>query len=273
MPHFHMDKSINLKCNDFEYEPTLQNAFDDCSALNVQAKSIPENKLAAFNAYMAKLRKEARSACPSTFHRFLRRALGEKRVVWCLTTSFDGLDEQPDPDYDGRIIRMYGDNRFLRCCMPSCPSLYCGDNMGIDEELIAGRTMYCPPCTEEARTIRSSRLAAQSTMRILRPAVDIHLPPDLHAGGDIRSDVIKAAESCYLLLIVGLPPRSGEIYDLMKAIGSEVHLRYGAVIYVDDQPIIGRSTDQCIDFHLQVSIEEFSTRVLAALDKVSHVFI
>jgi NAD-dependent SIR2 family protein deacetylase len=123
-----------------------------------------------------------------------------------------------------------------------------------------------------AQKIRSQRVAAQSAARILRPAVDIHLPIELHPDGEVRNGVIKAAEACHLLLIVGLPLKSGEVYDLIRAIGSEVHQRYGAVIYVDDQPIRGRNTSQCIDFHIQVDIEEFSTRVLAAMDKVSLVF-
>ncbi|KAG8734196.1 hypothetical protein FRC11_009298 [Ceratobasidium sp. 423] len=263
-----MEESIRLNHDSFDCQTTLKTAFDDCSVVNERAKSLREDKLAAFNKYMAELRIHARNAPVSAFHRFLQRALRERRVVRCLTTSFDGLDEQPDPDDDRRIIRMYGNNRFLRCLMRSCPGVYSADTAYMDDELKDGRTVLCPPCTKKAQKLRSQRIAGRSALRFLRPSVDAHIPIDLHPNGDSRNDVIKAAERCRLLLVVGLPLNSGEIYDLMRTIGSEVHQRYGAVVYVDDQPICGRDTSQSIDFHLQVDIEEFSTRVLAAMDKV-----
>ncbi|KDN38123.1 hypothetical protein RSAG8_09719, partial [Rhizoctonia solani AG-8 WAC10335] len=267
LPHLDMDEQIVLQNGGSNYE-TLQNAFDDCSLLNAQAKSVPEDKLAAFNKYMADLRIRARSAPMSAFHLLLRRALREKRVMRCLTTNFDGLDEQPDPNDDEKVIRMYGDNRFLRCCMPSCPGMCSAEEAYIDDQLRLDGVVYCPPCTQEAQRIKSQRLAGQSAaMRLLRPAVDIHLPIELHRVGDLRTKVIQDAKSCQLLLIVGLPLKSGEVYDLMRELASEVHQRYGAVIYVDNQPIRGRNTGGSIDFHLHVGIEEFATRVLAAMDK------
>ncbi|KAG8716176.1 hypothetical protein FRC11_007969 [Ceratobasidium sp. 423] len=264
-----MDESINLKHGSFDWQTTLKTAFDDCSVLNQRAKSLREDKLAAFNKYMVELRIQARNAPASTFHRLLQRTLREQRVVRCLTTNFDGLDEQPDPDDDGQIIRMYGNNRFLRCLMRSCPGVYSADKTFMDDELKDGKTVptnvMC--LIELAQTLRSQRVASRSALRFLRPSVDAHIPIDLHPNGDSRNDVLKAAEHCKLLLVVGLPLNSDEVYDLMRAIGSEVHQRYGAVVYVDDQPISGRNTSQSIDFHLQVDIEEFSTRVLAAMDK------
>ncbi|CAE6434934.1 unnamed protein product [Rhizoctonia solani] len=269
MPYFNMDESVHLKHGSFDYQTTLKTVFDECSVVNERAKSLREDKLAAFNKYMAGLRIQARNAPTSSFHRLLQRALRERRVVRCLTTNFDGLDEQPDAADDAQIIRMYGDNRFLRCLMRSCPGVYSADITHMDDELKDGKTVLCPPCTKKAQELRSQRVASRSTLRFLRPSVDAHIPIDLHPNGDSRNDIIKIAKRCQLLLVVGLPLNSGEVYDLVRDIGSEVHQQYGAVVYVDNQPIRGRDTSQSIDFHLQVDIEEFSSRVLAAMDKSS----
>ncbi|CAE7230824.1 unnamed protein product [Rhizoctonia solani] len=267
LPCLDMDERVLLGSTDFQYETSLQNAFDECSLLNTQAKSVSQNRLALFNKYMADLRVRARSAPMSNFHLFLQRALREKRVMRCLTTSFDGLDGQPNSGDDERIIRMYGDNRFLRCCMPSCPGLCSADDICIDGQLKLTGIVNCPSCTKEAQGMKSQRLAGQSAaLRFLRPAVDIHLPIELHRVGDLRNEVIEDAKSCQLLLIVGLTLKSGEVYDLVRELASEVHHGYGAVIYVDNEPIRGRNTGGIVDFHLQMDIEEFSTRVLAAMD-------
>ncbi|CAE6523951.1 unnamed protein product [Rhizoctonia solani] len=251
LPCLDMDERVLLGSTDFQYETSLQNAFDECSLLNTQAKSVSQNRLALFNKYMADLRVRARSAPMSNFHLFLQRALREKRVMRCLTTSFDGLDGQPNSGDDERIIRMYGDNRFLRC-------------FDGNREL---PVMHERRLTDVAQGMKSQRLAGQSAaLRFLRPAVDIHLPIELHRVGDLRNEVIEDAKSCQLLLIVGLTLKSGEVYDLVRELASEVHHGYGAVIYVDNEPIRGRNTGGIVDFHLQMDIEEFSTRVLAAMD-------
>ncbi|CUA75202.1 Eukaryotic translation initiation factor 3 subunit B [Rhizoctonia solani] len=267
LSYLDMDEQIIVQSGDSQYGSSLQNAFDDCSLLNTEAKSVSEDKLAAFNKYMVDLRIRARSAPMSIFHLLLQRTLREKRVMRCLTTSFDGLDQQPDSAIDEKVIRMYGDNRFLRCCMPLCPGIYSAEEAYIDDQLRSKGIVFCPPCTREAQKIKSQRLAAQSAaMRLLRPAVDIHLPTELQRVGDLRSEVMKEAKSCQLLLIVGLPLKSGEVYDLMRELASEVHHSYGAVVYVDNETIRGRNTSGIIDFHLQMDIEDFSSRILVEMD-------
>jgi hypothetical protein len=40
------------------------------------------------------------------------------------------------------------------------------------------------------------------------------------------------------------------------------------VVYVDKNTIRGRNTEACIDFHLQVDVEECAARIITAMDQV-----
>ncbi|KAG9125640.1 hypothetical protein FRC07_006794 [Ceratobasidium sp. 392] len=243
----------------------------------MNVERLREDKLAAFNKLTTDLRMQMRHVDPSYFHRVLRRGFQEQRVVQCLTKNIDGLDDQAAQavqaaeerkgDSSSRVIMMYGDNRWLRCLTASCPGVDAQEAPHIEQELLLGRSVACPPCTEAAKKIRSQRLIGPPGLRFLRPAVQSRMASDLLPGGKLRIAILEAAKKCELLLVVSVSLKCRDTFDLISDIGACIHGGgYGAVVYVGHKPIIGRNTEN-IDFHLNVNIEEFSVRLLQAMDE------
>jgi NAD-dependent SIR2 family protein deacetylase len=129
-------------------QTALRTVVDNCCTANPNAKNLREDQLAAFNKLMVSLRVRARTAPLSVFHRFLQRACGEQRVVQCLTTSWDGLETRGMTNVNCDVIQAHGDNRWLRCCTPACSGLSEDEAAQLDEKLLLGETVSCPPCTQ-----------------------------------------------------------------------------------------------------------------------------
>ncbi|KAF8697093.1 hst3 protein, partial [Rhizoctonia solani] len=257
---------VQLRYGKYEQQMTLQNAVGDCSVLNREAKHINEDKLAAFNKFMAELRVRARRASDSQFHQLLRRIFSDGRIVRCLTANFEGLEVDTAED-SSQVICMCGDNRILRCCTPSCVGIDTRTHVDIHRSLQMGETVTCAPCNEAARSTRSQRQLGLPATRFLRPAIYLTIPNDLYPGGNLQAELIAAAGQCELLLVVGFSLKSTDMFDLVYDLASKIHERYGAVIYIDPEPIQGRNTKHVIDFHLQVDVEEFLARVQYAMDE------
>ncbi|KAG8737649.1 hypothetical protein FRC10_007972 [Ceratobasidium sp. 414] len=82
-----------------------------------------------------------------------------------------------------------------------------------------------------------------------------------------RNGTHIATDSCDLLLLIGVSLKCEDTFELVDEIAEKVHRRYGGVVYIDQQPIRGRrNTNHCIDFHLQIDIQEFSELVMNAMD-------
>ncbi|KAG9084732.1 hypothetical protein FS749_005000 [Ceratobasidium sp. UAMH 11750] len=260
------DTTVQLRHGKFQCQTTLRKAIKDCSRFNLNAKNLGEDKLAAFNKVMADLRIRARSATPSTFHQLLQHTLHERRVVRCLTCNFDGLETIGDSENEGRVVMMYGDNRRLHCCTEDCAGVDAQRQKHIEDELLSGRTVLCPPCTKIAETMGSQRRVGRSSVRFLRPEVHVEMADNLLPLGDLRDEILEAAASCKLLLLVGVSLKCPETFGLIYDLSSKVHEQSGAVVLVDPKPTKGRNTSHCIDFHLKVEIEDFSAQTLVAMN-------
>lgn len=88
-------------------------------------------------------------------------------------------------------------------------------------------------------------------------------------GGELREEILAAAESADLLLIAGISLRSNEIMELVREIADQIHGRHGGVVYIDPKPIRGRASKHYIDFHLMMDVDECAQEIISAMDRVS----
>ncbi|KAG8722665.1 hypothetical protein FRC08_014410 [Ceratobasidium sp. 394] len=101
--------------------------------------------------------------------------------------------------------------------------------------------------------------------RALRAAVQNHLGADLVAG-DGRARLVEAAAECQLLLIVGTSLKLDGLLDLTRELAEQIHLRYGAVVYIHPEPLKGRHTYTHIDFHLASDVLGVVGRITDAMN-------
>lgn len=89
-------------------------------------------------------------------------------------------------------------------------------------------------------------------------------------AGIERQELTKAAETCQLLLIIGISLKDSDILDLTRELGEIVRSNYGGVVYVNPRPLRGgQSTHDHIDFHLLVEPEVVVDGILSVLDEVN----
>ncbi|KAG9093506.1 hypothetical protein FS749_014268 [Ceratobasidium sp. UAMH 11750] len=262
--------AVPLAYNGYTSATTLRAAIDDCSTLNPHAKQLSQNKLAAFSVAMTRLRMQARTAPLTSFLQFLQRAFSENRVACCLTENFDGLEERGASQADCRVVMINGDNRRLRCCMPTCKGVDPRQAAELDMQLLSAELVPCPDCTAEAAKMKSQRAAGPPALRFLRPAVQSNMDGNLQPGGKTRDAVLDAAEGCDLLLVVGVSLKSQTTFKLVRDVATAVHTRYGVVVYIDHQAVKGVKIDHCIDFHLRVDAQLCSQRIIRAMDEVAN---
>jgi NAD-dependent SIR2 family protein deacetylase len=91
-------------------------------------------------------------------------------------------------------------------------------------------------------------------------------------GGSWWEEILEASRACELLLVVGISLKDSDVYSLVYDLSARLHDQFGAVIYVDHERIKGRNTHQVIDFHFQVDIGQFFSRLLSAMDEVCYFF-
>ncbi|KAG8678024.1 hypothetical protein FRC09_020186, partial [Ceratobasidium sp. 395] len=263
-----LDERVQLQHGEYDDQTTLREAIDECAPSNPNARNISESQLAAFNKAMARRREDVKDVTLGAFHSWLQRSFSQGRVALCLTANLDGLESQEDAAHDSRVKHMCGDNRILRCCNGNCPTLDTRAVPEVNKRLLEGRNIACPSCTI-AGTTRSKRTASTGSAipRFLRPAVDnIQIDDRLLGRGSWRVDVLAAAESCELLLVVGVSLKHPDIYSLIYELSGRIHDRHGAVVCIDPQPIRGRNTHQVVDFHLRLNIESVFTRLLSTIE-------
>jgi hypothetical protein len=96
-----------------------------------------------------------------------------------------------------------------------------------------------------------------------------HLGADL-AAGDARASLLDAAHRCRLFLILGASLKSDGLLDLTQEIADIVHMGYGAVVYVDSEPLPkGRSAYNHIDFHLAFDVSQTISLIMKDKNTVS----
>lgn len=150
----------------------LRAMIADWSVRDLGLFQFAENKLASYNKVMAARRIQARTAPVNSFHRFFHCVVERKCVVKYLTTSFDGL-ELPEKyaTFDENIVRMHGDNRFLRCCTSGCPGIEVERDSDLERSLISGATVSCIECTRSGESSVSRAVMAPlylSSVRVSR---------------------------------------------------------------------------------------------------------
>jgi hypothetical protein len=121
-----------------------------------------------------------------------------------------------------------------------------------------------PPDTKTSKARRSGNDAT----RTLRPAVQDSLGSSILFGDD-RALLQQTVESSQLLLILGAPPKSPELVQLTRDLAASIHETYGAVIYVDPEPLQGRHMYDYIDLHLQSDVQEAIAEVMQEMNRVS----
>ncbi|EUC54180.1 SIR2 family transcriptional regulator, partial [Rhizoctonia solani AG-3 Rhs1AP] len=264
-----LTQTFAFSSNAFSSQMPLRAMITECSAQDRDLFQLAEDQLASYNKVMAARRIQARSAPANAFDQYFHQVLQKKHVVKYLTTSFDGLEANKKRSVEGKIVRMHGDNRFLRCSTPKCPGMTEKDTAGLDESLLSGATLLCAHCSEAAeRPSTSRRPVLPLSSYSLRPAVQSSLGLDMLPGGKIRNKVVTAAKGADLLIIAGISLQSDEIMELVREISEEIHARYGGVVYIGSQPIRGRTTKYYVDFHLKMDVDECAKQILGVMDRL-----
>ncbi|KDN33546.1 hypothetical protein RSAG8_13360, partial [Rhizoctonia solani AG-8 WAC10335] len=143
-----LTQTIMFSSNAFTSQMPLRTMITDCSAHDRDLFQLAEDQLASYNKVMAARRIQARSNPINAFHQYFHRVLQQKHVVKYLTTSFDALEVHKKRTVESKVIRMHGDNRFLRCCTPGCSGVSEKDTAGLDASLLSGATITCTHCTQ-----------------------------------------------------------------------------------------------------------------------------
>ncbi|KDN43800.1 hypothetical protein RSAG8_05793, partial [Rhizoctonia solani AG-8 WAC10335] len=255
--------------NAFTAQMPLRTMITDCSTHDRDLVQLAEDQLASYNKVMAARRIQARTAPVDASHRYFHRIFQQRHVVKYLTTSFDALEVNKTRVVESKVVRMHGDNRFLRCSTPGCSGVKDEDVMDLDSSLLSGATLSCADCVHAAEKPATSRRPVPvASSYHLRPAVQGSLGIDMLPGGKLRSKVIAAAESADLLLITGIYLQSDEIMDLVRELAEQIHGRYGGVVYIGPQPIRGRTTKYYVDFHLKMDVNECAEQLLVVMDQI-----
>jgi hypothetical protein len=131
-------------------------------------------------------------------------------------------------------------------------------------QLLHRATLTC--CPVDKKTALAKRVGSERSLA-LRPAVQLELGAAMLAG-DVRSQMLLAAETCQLLLIVGQPLKAPAILDLTRDLAAVIHTRSGGVVYVSPEPLRGRNMFDFIDAQLQLSVPDLVTRVSEEAAKV-----
>ncbi|KAF8735625.1 hypothetical protein RHS02_06443, partial [Rhizoctonia solani] len=255
--------------NTFDSQLPLSKMIVDCSEPNGGPSQLSDDQLAAYNKVMAARRIQARGIPSSPFHQYFHRVFALKRVVKYLTTSFDAVEVLRKRVAESKVVRMYGDNRFLRCYLPRCPYIKEKDTTALNNSMLYGETVPCTGCTRAVKraTSRPPAPAAKASRR-LRPAVLNSMASDMLPGARLRNRIVAAAKNADLLLIAGISLQSDEIMDLVREIAEQVHRRYGGVVYIGEQPSGGRGSKYHVNFHLQMTPDECAGHIQSTMNRL-----
>lgn len=124
----------------------------DCSAYDRNLVQLAEDQLASYNKVMAARRIQARTAPVDAFHQYIHRSFQQKQLVKYLTTNFDALEANKKRMIESKVVRMHGDNRFLRCCTPGCSGVKDKGVVDLDAPLLSGTTLSCMDCIQAGKS-------------------------------------------------------------------------------------------------------------------------
>ncbi|KAG8795541.1 hypothetical protein FRC12_012980 [Ceratobasidium sp. 428] len=83
--------------------------------------------------------------------------------------------------------------------------------------------------------------------------------------GDGRTQLVRAAESSQLLLIIGAPPKTPELMQLTNDLSSAIREKYGGVILIDSEQPQARQTCESIDLQLPCEVEVVLKQLVRAI--------
>ncbi|KAF8695005.1 hypothetical protein RHS03_08120, partial [Rhizoctonia solani] len=242
-----LSQTSTFRHNTFDSQLPLSKMIVDCSEPNGGPSQLSDDQLAAYNKVMAARRIQARGIPSSPFHHFDAVEVLRKRVA------------------ESKVVRMYGDNRFLRCYLPRCPYIKEKDTTALDNSMLYGETFYFT--IVKRATSRPPAPAAKASRRLC-PAVLNSMASDMLPGARLRSRIVAAAKNADLLLIAGISLQSDEIMDLVREIAEQVHRRYGGVVYIGEQPSGGRGSKYHVNFHLQMTPDECAGHIQSTMNRL-----
>ncbi|KAG9097262.1 hypothetical protein FRC06_007755 [Ceratobasidium sp. 370] len=246
----HRDKSLDEPVSTepgSEARRSLRSLIKECSTTRVRPEDLPSASLAVLNRVMTECRIAARTTVPNLCMDFLVWMFEESRLATCLTSGFDGVETNGRPDLAERV-GVAGD-----------------DVIEMDDTMISKGIVICQSCNRKNMRNAKARRMGNDATRTLRPAVQDYLGVDL-AMGEGRANILQAAAGCQLFLILGASLKEADVLELTRDIASAVHENYGAVVYVDPEPLQGRHTYGHIDLHLQSEVQQTITRVLEEMN-------
>ncbi|KAG8715073.1 hypothetical protein FRC08_011025 [Ceratobasidium sp. 394] len=271
-----LDESVDVCYGEESRRAPLRSLIRD---LKPTRESPAENQnrfmVASLNLAMAERRVAARSAQPGAFSGFISRMNQIGKLALCATTGFDGLEAAHDPLLAEKMVMLHGDNRQLRCYRRACKGLPEDEVGRLDSLLLSmdnlgegDRARLCTNCWKSyIKASKQARVGNQRT-HSLRPAVDVDVAEDMMSG-EGKGLMMRAAEQCQLLLIVGTSLKSQRLRELTQDLADVIHARSGAVVYVYQERLKGRNLFNHIDFHLGLDTATMASHVLGQLEQPS----
>ncbi|KAG9124105.1 hypothetical protein FRC07_012823 [Ceratobasidium sp. 392] len=271
-----MDGSINVSYGQDSRRMPLRSLIRD---LKPSKAAPPETQnlymVASLNRALAERRVAVRSTQPGEFSRFLTRMRLEKKLVMAVTTSFDASEAVHDPQMENKLAMLHGDNRQLRCYRKGCAGVLATDThqletllLGTDHLEDGGTARLCPGCWKKYRKANKQVRVGNERTYTLRPPVEVDVTDDMLVGKG-KEVLIRAAEECQLLLMVGISLKSQRLRELTQDLGDAIHANSGAVLYANPEPLKGRNLFDHIDFHVPLDPDQLIGCVLEQMDKRS----
>ncbi|KAG8720297.1 hypothetical protein FRC09_009790 [Ceratobasidium sp. 395] len=254
-----LDTPVPVNHDGMTRKLSVRNLLKECSPAHVRPEELQASKLSAYNRAMTDRRAAARRAPDNMFLRYLGLLHDKGHLVTCVTTSFDGFEADVRDGISDKIVELYGSNKTLRCSTRACSGLTSEETMALDERMLAEGTA---PYT---KTSKARRTGTEAT-RALRPALQDTLTVSMEIG-DGRTQLVQAAESCQLLLIVGAPWRTPELAQLTSDLSSAVREKYGGVILIDDERPAARLTCESIDLQLPCEVEIVLSQLVQSIQQ------
>ncbi|KAG8791750.1 hypothetical protein FRC12_008231 [Ceratobasidium sp. 428] len=264
-----LDTPVPVNYDGVTRKLSVRNLLKECSPVHVRPEELQTSKLAAYNRAMTDRRAAARRAPDNMFLRYLGLLHDKGHLVTCVTTSFDGFEAEVRDGISDKIVEMYGSNKTLRCSTRGCSGLSSEETMALDAQMFAEGVAPCRNCTSKYTKTSKARRTGTEATRTLRPALQDTLTVSMEIG-DGRTQLVRAAESCQLLLIVGAPWKTPELAQLTNDLSSAVREKYGGVILIDAEQPEGRLTCESIDLQLPCEVEAVLEQLVQAIQQLHH---
>ncbi|KAF8595563.1 hypothetical protein BDV93DRAFT_514897 [Ceratobasidium sp. AG-I] len=293
-------EQVKLVRGDAEANTSLMSLLKECSSVRASGSELREDTLGLFNMAMTRRRLQASAAPGNQFHRYLGRVCKSGNLVRCLTANLDGMEGRDYPDIEQRLVMMRGDNRvsdgaalgranrLLRALYISSPALGQSRKLLRDAQRptfpLLNHKAY-QPLTVPAVSWSDLGLTFSNPLTLVHQWQRWRAGPPNVVRGLLRDGfydrrfktgfrvncspvrTVPFAEQCRLLIVAGVSLRCNDTFDLVYELGCKIKELGGAVVYIDSQPIRGRNTEHCFDFHLRMDVDAAAAWILQRIDE------